>query len=91
VLASTIIELRTKEEKMEKQGQKDLNKGKGIHPDSEMNKQGKHTAPGRSTGDNLSTGGRTTGGAQNTGRGFDREDREREQPGSKQVDREKNY
>jgi len=73
--------------------QKDFNKDKGMSSGSEIHDKGSHRAPGRDAGDNLSTSGRTGAGQNpqnNPQKGFDREDREREQPGSKQTDRGQN-
>jgi hypothetical protein len=64
--------------------QRDFNKDQGMKPDSDKGQQ--HNAPGRGTGDDLATGKR-----QGQQGGFDREDREKEQPGSKQRDRQQNY
>ncbi len=69
--------------------QKDFNKNQGMNPGSEKQDKGQHSAPGRG-GDNLSTGGRSGSGVKGSQRGLDREDREREQPGSKQRDRGQN-
>ena len=67
----------------------DLNKNKGMKPGSGAQDKGQqHQAPGRDAGENVSTGGRS---GPSTGSEFDREDREREQPGSKQKDRGQNY
>jgi hypothetical protein len=74
---------------MANDGQKDFNKDKGMNPGPGGHDKGQHSAPGRG-GDDLSTGGRSGGGVQGSQRGLDREDREREQPGSKQRDRGQN-
>lgn len=68
---------------------RDKNMGSGNKGDQGGQQPGQH-APGRDPNEDISTGGRQ-GGTRGTNReGFqgdlDREDREREQPGSKQVD-----
>ena len=67
---------------------RDKNMGAGDREDpGHSQRQG---APGRDQNDDLSTGGRQGGGVRGSNRegfegGLDREDREREQPGSKQT------
>ena len=64
---------------------KDLNKDKGMNKGgSYQEEQGRQQAPGRDPSHDLETGGRSGGGVQGNRGGIDREDKEREQPGSKQ-------
>lgn len=71
--------------------QNEFNKDKGMGAGTHDKKNQSQNAPGRGVNDNLSTGGRSGSGVQGSERGLDREDREREQPGSKQKDRGQNY
>jgi hypothetical protein len=64
----------------------DLNKNMGANREQEGTGQ---KAPGRDVNDDLSTGNRQGGGIRGTEREGqpDREDQERQQPGSKQTDK----